>query len=90
MCASAQITTPLKQAFEGRKFPQIRTVVLPDCTHNFLRACPEVTEVICNEQDGGKLVTAITAACKKVEIVQDITPKPPILKRKCLNISLRK
>ncbi|KAK7687157.1 hypothetical protein QCA50_009660 [Cerrena zonata] len=82
MWASAQITTPLKKAFVNRRFPQIRTVILPDCAHNFLRACPEVIEVICNDGwNQGKLATAIAAACKKVEIVQDITPKPYILDR---------
>ncbi|CAL1707387.1 unnamed protein product [Somion occarium] len=81
MHANSQITTPLKNAFQGNTYPQIRTIALPDCAHNILRSCPDVIEVICNEGDGGKLVTSIGAACKKVEVVQDIWPQDGIAKR---------
>jgi len=81
MHAHSQMTTPLKAAFEKRSFPQIRTIVLPSCAHNVLRVCPNVTRVTCNEDDGGKLLTAIQAGCKKVEALIGITPYEAIAKR---------
>ncbi|KAG6819257.1 hypothetical protein H0H93_013701, partial [Arthromyces matolae] len=63
--AHTQMTTHLKLAFEGHVLPQVRTVVLPDHAHNVLRSCPGVREVMCNYDDGGKLIGAIGALMKE-------------------------
>ena len=63
------MTTALKDAFHSKQYPQIRTIIVPSCAHNILRACPNVVDVTCNEDDGSKLLTAITKECKKVEVL---------------------
>lgn len=79
--AHSQMSTALKDTFESKRFPQIRTIILPSCAQSVLRACPEVRHVTCNEDNGGELVTAILASCKKVEILRGITPESAIVKR---------
>jgi hypothetical protein len=80
----SEMTTALSNAFEGHTFPQIRRVFLPSCAHQLLRACTHVREVLCNEDDGSKLITAIAKACKHVEHVHNIAGIHGYLKRKCL------
>ena len=70
MHAHSQMTTALKNAFEGKHYPQIRTIILPSCAHNVLRACPGVVEVICSDHDGSKLLTAIAKECRNVEVLE--------------------
>jgi len=77
----SEMTTTLKEAFEGHTFPRIRNVILPSCAHNILRCCPEVRQVVCNEDDGGKLITAIRRGCKKVEGFHGIKPIPNFFNR---------
>ncbi|KAG6856136.1 hypothetical protein H0H87_007196 [Tephrocybe sp. NHM501043] len=79
--AHTQMTTHLKNAFEGHPLSQVRTVVLPDHAHNVLRSCPEVRRVICNDGDGGKLVSAIQKECKKVERLEGFKPDDKLMKR---------
>ena len=67
--AHSQLSTHLKDAFEGHVFPQIMTVVLPSCAHNILRSCPNVTDVTNIEEDGTKLAGAICKECPQVERV---------------------
>ncbi|TCD71638.1 hypothetical protein EIP91_007385 [Steccherinum ochraceum] len=75
------MTSMLKTHFEGHVFPQVRTVILPNCAHNVLRSCPEVRSVTCNEHDGGKLIAPIGSSCKKVETLVNIRPSAAIIKR---------
>ncbi|KAG6817168.1 hypothetical protein H0H87_012129 [Tephrocybe sp. NHM501043] len=79
--AHTQMTTHLKNAFEGHVIRQVRTVVLPNYAHNILRSCPEVRSVMCNYGDGGKLVTAIQKVCKKVERLEGFKPDENMMKR---------
>ncbi|KAG6907292.1 hypothetical protein DXG01_009485 [Tephrocybe rancida] len=79
--AHTQMTTHLKDAFEGHVIRQVRTVVLPDHAHNVLRSCPEVRSVVCNCGDGGKLVSAIQKECKKVEKLAGFGPDEKMMKR---------
>ena len=80
--AHSQMTTALKNSFEGKQYPQIRKIILPSCAHNILRACPQAREVICNEDDGSKLITAIASACKNVESLHYVHGGAGTLKRK--------
>jgi hypothetical protein len=68
---SPKMSDTLGETFEGRAFPSVRRVVLPDCAHPILRACPEAREVVCIERDG-----------ENVTSVDGITPLPGIMKRK--------
>jgi hypothetical protein len=79
---SPKMSDTLGETFEGRAFPSVRRVVLPDCAHPILRACPEAREVVCIERDGENLVDAIVKGCKHVTSVDGITPLPGIMKRK--------
>ena len=68
--ARRQLTTVLKDEFEGKQYPQIRTVVLPTCAHYILRACPNVLDVTCNEDDGSQLLSAMRKVCTQVEVLE--------------------
>ncbi|KAH7905693.1 hypothetical protein BJ138DRAFT_735342 [Hygrophoropsis aurantiaca] len=57
--AHSQMTTALKNAFEGRRFPSVRTAIVPSCAHEILRCCPLVEEVTCNEDTGSTVIGAI-------------------------------
>ena len=65
-----QLTTVLKNEFEGMHYPQIRTIALPTCAHHILRACPNVVDVTCNEDDGSQLLSAMHKVCKDVEVLE--------------------
>ena len=41
------ITTRLKKALKGVKFPQIKTLILPPAAHLLLKHCRNVEEVFC-------------------------------------------
>lgn len=80
--AHSAMTKALKDAFEGNVFPSIEKVILPTCAHEILRCCPEVREVTCNEDDGGRLVSALAQnGCKKLEILRNVYPGPVLMKR---------
>lgn len=64
------LTTMLKDEFEGKHYPQVRTIILPTCAHNILRACPNVVDVTCNEGDGSQLLSAMNKVCKDVEVLE--------------------
>jgi hypothetical protein len=78
--AHSQISTYLKNAFEGHVFPQITTVVLPSCAHNILRSCPNVRDVTSVEEDGIKLAGAICRECPRVERVANFAVSAYTLK----------
>ncbi|KAJ1311876.1 hypothetical protein OPQ81_010335 [Rhizoctonia solani] len=80
--AHSEMTAALKEAFEGNIFPSIERVILPTCAHEILRCCPEVREVTCNEDDGGRLVSALVYnGCKKLEVLRGISAGPMLMKR---------
>ncbi|KAF9532112.1 hypothetical protein CPB83DRAFT_848367 [Crepidotus variabilis] len=64
--AHTQMTTALKDGFQGISLPQIRTVIVPGYCHEILRCCPGTKTVWCTEEDGSKLVTVIGSHCKEV------------------------
>ncbi|KAJ7117640.1 hypothetical protein C8R44DRAFT_879197 [Mycena epipterygia] len=68
--AHTAMTTHLKTGFADTRLPNVRTIILPAWAHEVLRCCPEVTHVICNSNDSGKLVSAIAKSCNKVEILE--------------------
>ncbi|KAF7309008.1 hypothetical protein MKEN_01101800 [Mycena kentingensis (nom. inval.)] len=80
--AHTQMTTHLKNGFDGVSIPTLQRIVLPEWAHEVLRCCPNVRHVICTAGAGGKLVTAIAKACPKVEIVEGFwISEPNLLKR---------
>ncbi|KIJ63395.1 hypothetical protein HYDPIDRAFT_113388, partial [Hydnomerulius pinastri MD-312] len=71
--AHSRMTTALKNTFEGKQFPSVRKMILPSCAHEILRCCPNVEEVICNEDSGSRLVGAIMKGnCNQVQILKGI------------------
>ena len=81
--AHSQMATALKNAFQRRSYPQIRKVVMPSVAHHILKCCPEVREVVCTQEDGRKLITALKAGhCSKVEVLEGFIPDDPMMKRK--------
>ena len=67
------MTSSLKSAFEGRTFPSVQTVVVPDHAHNVLRSCSICQ---CNFGSGtalqalAALVIALAKECKKVQVIE--------------------
>jgi len=88
--ASLQMTTTLNDAFKGHTFPRIRNITLPSCAHNILRLCPEVRRVVCSQNDGGKLLTAIQRGCKKVEVARGFKADPALMKPQFVLLSCRR
>lgn len=82
-----QLTTPIKKAFEGHTFPQIRTVILPVVAHNLLRCCPEVKEVTCTSGDCQLVLSTIAKSCKKVEIFNGRAERPNV-ESECIDMVL--
>jgi hypothetical protein len=83
--AHSAMTGALKEAFEGSVFPTVQKIILPTCAHEILRCCPEIREVTCNEDDGGRLVGALAHnGCKKLEVLRGVSPGPVLIKRKLL------
>lgn len=80
--AHSAMTTALKGAFEGNAFSSIEKIVLPSCAHEILRCCPSIREVTCVEDDGARLIGALTRGeCSKLEILRNVTPGPVLMKR---------
>ena len=79
--AHSQMTTALKEVFEGRSYPHIQTAVLPTLAHNVLRCCPAARTVICNAGDGSQLVTALAKGRKKVERLEGFDTNINLMKR---------
>ncbi|KIJ30063.1 hypothetical protein M422DRAFT_268419 [Sphaerobolus stellatus SS14] len=79
--AHSKMSSHLKSAFEGHSFPSIKNIILPSCAHEILRCCPEVTFVRNLEEDGSKIIGAISKCCKKVEILERVDPNAAMLKR---------
>ena len=61
-----------EEAFEHKRYPQIRTIVLPACEHSILRACPNVVDVTCNDGSGSQIISAMTEVCKDVEVMEGV------------------
>jgi hypothetical protein len=78
----SQMSAVLGVHFGEFTFPQIRRIILPSCAHHILRACPEVLEVVCNEDDGSTIVGAIAKACRHVELVQGISSGEALIRRR--------
>ncbi len=81
--AHSQMTTALKKGFKGHSIPQIKTLIIPSCAHEVLRSCTGANRVTCNEDSGGKLVTAIKAGCPHVQALMHVYPGDGILERMC-------
>ena len=76
-----EMTTKLKQVFEGTNIPSIRTIVLPTSAHHILRSCPNVEDVTCNAGGGSEILGTIAASCPKVERVSGTSPSAAMIKR---------
>ncbi|KAL0572239.1 hypothetical protein V5O48_009721 [Marasmius crinis-equi] len=71
--AHSQITSFIKNGFEGFTFPQIRTVFLPPQVHNFLLSCPGVRRVVCDGYgDSQKLLAPIIKKCGSLERLEGV------------------
>ncbi|KAF8761803.1 hypothetical protein RHS01_01214 [Rhizoctonia solani] len=89
--AHSAMTGALKQAFGGKTFPTIQRIILPTCSHEILRCCPEIREVTCNEDDGGRLIGALVQnGCKKLEVLRGVSPGPVLMKRVQIDVQSAK
>lgn len=79
--AHTQMTTAIKDAFEGIVLPHVRTVIVPGYGHELLKCCPGVRSVRCIRDDGSKLVTVIVKHCKHVEEMRGFYIDEKMMKR---------
>lgn len=79
--AHTAMTGILKTHFDGHRFPNVRSIIVPEHGHEILRCCPEVRKVICNAGNGSKVVTAIAKCCRKVEVLEGIGADENVVKR---------
>ena len=77
----SQLTTPLKNAFAGKTFPSVRTIILPPAAHEILRRCPGLEHITSNEHEGGRLVdgskivsAALATKCTKLKTLRRVVP----------------
>ena len=71
---ASNMSTALKNGFQGVTLSGIRTLIIPEQCHAILKYCPHVTKVWCNRGDGSYLVTAIAKYCNEVQELRGIYP----------------
>lgn len=80
--AHRKLAPQLKVAFYDKVFPSVRSVILPDSAHDILKCCSGVREVTCNEDDGGRLITALSeGSCNQLEVLRGIHSTDTIVER---------
>ena len=68
--AHHKLAADLNEVFEGKNYPQIRTVILPVCARELLRACSNVRDVTCSGYEDGILLKVINENCRHVEALE--------------------
>ena len=72
--AHSQMTTAVKNGFEGKRFPSVRRISLPCSAHEIIKSCPNVEEVICTEGNGSTIIGSIIKGnCQQVRILKGIS-----------------
>ena len=84
----SQLTTPLKNAFAGKTFPSVRTIILPPAAHEILRRCPDLEHITANEHEGGRFVdgskivsAALATKCSNLKTLRRVNPNQAMVKR---------
>ncbi|KAF8548477.1 hypothetical protein OG21DRAFT_1489355 [Imleria badia] len=71
--AHSQMTTAIKNAFEGKRFPSVRRISLPCSAHEIIKSCPNVEEVMCTEGNGSTIIgSVIKGNCHEVRVLKGI------------------
>ena len=60
----------LRNPFEGKTYPNIRTLVIQGYCHHILACCPNLRTLWCIRDDGKKLLSPILERCKALEEVR--------------------
>ena len=87
--AHTQMTTAIKNGFQGVVLPGIRTLIIPGHCHEILKCCPQVTKLWCNDGNGSKLVTVMAKYCKDVQEMRGFLPKDEKFVKSALNKVLK-
>jgi hypothetical protein len=78
--AHSQMTTAIKNGFEGKRFPSVRRITLPCPAHEIIKRCPNLEEVTCSEGDGSTIVGSLVKGnCRQVRVIKGI--RPPLTAR---------
>lgn len=68
------MTTPIKNGFEGKRFPSVRRIFLPSTAHEIVKSCPNVEEVVCTKGSGSTIVRSLVKGkCHRVRILKGIS-----------------
>ncbi|KAF8548476.1 hypothetical protein OG21DRAFT_1516237 [Imleria badia] len=72
--AHSQMTTAIKNTFEGKRFPSVRRISLPCSAHEIIKSCPNAEEVICTEGNGSTIIGSIIKGdCQQVRDLKGIS-----------------
>lgn len=79
--AQADSASMINEAFRGCVFGSVEKVVVPAQAHAILKCCPNVKEVVCTQGKGSQVVSALQTKCKKVEVLEGVSPDTAMMKR---------
>ena len=85
--AHTQMTTAIRLAFEKVTLGSVKTLAVPDYSHEILRSCPNAIKVHCTAENGSKLVGAVGKRCKHLEEFAGLRPDGNMLKRASLSLN---
>ncbi|KAI9570820.1 hypothetical protein HD554DRAFT_2312642 [Boletus coccyginus] len=73
--AHSRLTTVIKDAFEGKRFPSVRRITLPGYAHEIIKSCPNLEEVMCTDGDGSTIIGSLVKGhCTQVRVLKGISP----------------
>ncbi|KAG6375870.1 hypothetical protein JVT61DRAFT_2734 [Boletus reticuloceps] len=71
--AHSQMTTAIKNGFQGKQFPSVRRISLPSSAHEIVKSCPNLEEVTCTEGDGSTIIgSLVKGKCQELRVLKDI------------------
>ncbi|KAF8437494.1 hypothetical protein L210DRAFT_2329720 [Boletus edulis BED1] len=71
--AHSQMTTVIKNGFEGKQFPSVRRISLPPSAHEIIKSCPHLEEVTCTEGDGSTIIgSLIKGKCQELRVIKGV------------------
>ena len=75
--AHSQMTTAIKNGFQGKRFPSVRRITLPCSAHEIIKSCPNLEQVRCTDGDGSTIIgSLIKGKCQQVRVLKGISTAP--------------
>ncbi|KAI9570819.1 hypothetical protein HD554DRAFT_2169953 [Boletus coccyginus] len=72
--AHTQMTTAIKNGFEGKRLPSVRRITLPGSAHEIIKSCPNLEEVVCTDGNGSTIIGSLVRGnCTQVRVLKGIS-----------------